>query len=91
MCDFKSETFNLPWEMIKVFHRIQKVSNILKKCFRGLERFRFQNVKVRFWAKNPQSCSIMTFDSSFERTFHEESEFDNYFIHSQSQSAKIPV
>ena len=47
--------------------------------YEGLKYFKFQNTKLRFWAKRPQSYSIVTFNSSFERSLHEEIEFDNYF------------
>ena len=56
-----------------------------------LKLFKFQNTELRFWAKSPQSHSMMTSNGSIESNFCGEVEFDNDFIHFQSQNAKILV
>ena len=73
--------------VISTFVVKQLVRAPLTKSFcEVLEKFKFKNGKLRIWAKSPQSCSIMTFNSSFEWSYHEESEFDNYSIQFLSQS-----
>ena len=52
-------------------------SKIVWKWYKVLEKFKIQNIRLWFWAKSPQSHSIMTFNSSFERNFHKEFESNN--------------
>ena len=64
---------------------------LVRKCSGVLKLFKLQNAKVRFWVKRPKSYSIMTSNSLNERSCYEEDEFDNDFVHFQSQMAKILV